>query len=63
MLEPNDPKLMTAEECRNELAGILARGMLRRIAVHPQSPSDRKHSNSSQTGLELCPETRLSVAQ
>lgn len=59
-----NPDHMTADERRDEIAGILAAGMLR--AVRHARRSESAHSNASaETGLsrlDLCANSPLSVA-
>jgi hypothetical protein len=65
MISTTDPESMTAEERRLEVASILARGLLRRVRMGrtAASPPGKIISKSSETGLEVSSETRLSVAQ
>lgn len=65
MISPSDPETMTADERRREVANILAAGLLRRVRHLKTSNSDPRQAFApgSQIGLDLHPETRLSVAQ
>ena len=65
MVTAVDPESMTSEERRLEVANILARGLLRCIllARAGDSHSQQKVSKKSQNGLDLYPESRLSVAR
>ncbi len=64
MISTTEPESMTAEERRQEIAGILARGLLRRVRMDGRaaSPAGKKTSKNPETGLEVSSETRLSVA-
>ena len=64
MISTTDPESMTAEERRLEVAGILARGLLRRVRTPKtaMSPAREKVSEGQETGLEVPDRTRLSVA-
>lgn len=64
MISAADPESMTAEERRHEVANLLARGLLRRVRLvgSAQPPPRKDTSNRLQIGLDLPPETRLSVA-
>ena len=64
MISTTDPESMTAEERRLEVAGILARGVLRRVrmAKTAMSPARKIVSEGPETGLDVPAETRLSVA-
>ncbi len=65
MNSTRDPESMTADERRLEVASILAAGLLRRIRHLEASNPDARpvFSPGSQSGLDLHPQTRLSVAQ
>ena len=65
MNSTRDPETMTADERRLEVASILAAGLLRRIRHLKASNPDTRQTfpPGSQIGLDLHPETRLSVAQ
>ena len=65
MILPRDPETMTAEERRLEVASILAAGLLRRVrrAETANSESRQICSPKARNGLDLCSESRLSVAQ
>jgi hypothetical protein len=67
MRPPDDPGLLTPELRRRELARLLAAG-LRRLrprpadpAFSPEHPAPENLPESRATGLEVLPETRLSV--
>ncbi len=64
MISTTDPETITAEERRLEVAGILARGLLRRVRMGKQatSPSRKTISTVSRNCLDVSAETRLSVA-
>lgn len=65
MISTCDPETMTEQERREEVASILAQGMLRymRAAKSTLSEADKTSSLGPQTGLDLPAKTRLSVAQ
>lgn len=65
MLTTRDPETMTADERRQEVASILAAGLLRRIRTSRTAPSDAAPESppGDQIGLDLPSETRLSVAE
>ncbi len=65
MISPRDPETMTERERRDEVASILATGLLRRVRSAKTIPSDAGKTSSSlpQFGLDLSSKTRLSVAQ
>jgi len=65
MISPSDPETMTADERRQEVASILAAGLLRRVRTLKTLASDAapEPPPKSQIGLDLPSETRLSVAQ
>ncbi|MCC7409670.1 MAG: hypothetical protein IT442_16515 [Phycisphaeraceae bacterium] len=61
-IDPTDPAHMTAEERVEELAAILAAGVLRlhrRAVVITSASPPGIVSDSSQFGLDPCAETRL----
>lgn len=64
MISTRDPETMTTEERQQEVASILARGLLRRIRpsklVEPEGRN--KSAEGSPAGLDLLAKTRLSVA-
>ncbi len=64
MISTTDPESMTAEERRLEVAGILARGVLRRIRMAKTAASGPHQtvSESPRKRLDVPVETRLSVA-
>jgi len=64
MISTTDPESMTAEQRRLEVAGILARGVLRRVRVAKVADSGPRQtvSEAPQNGLDVPAETRLSVA-
>ena len=65
MITTRDPDTMTADERRQEVASILAAGLLRRVRTSKAPPSDTAQESlpESQIRLELPSETRLSVDQ
>jgi hypothetical protein len=65
MITTRDPETMTADERRQEVASILAAGLLRRFRMSKRPASDDAPESppESQIGLDLPLETRLSVAQ
>lgn len=65
MNSTRDPESMTADERRAEVASILAAGLLRRVRHLKASNPDVRQTSSqgSGIGLDLPPQTRLSVAQ
>jgi hypothetical protein len=65
MITTRDPETMTADKRRQEVASILATGLLRRVRTSRTAASDAALESppESQIGLELPSETRLSVAQ
>ncbi len=64
MISTTDPETMTADECRLEVAGILASSLLRRVrmAKTAESTPRKTISKGSRNCLEVPSETRLSVA-
>ena len=64
MISTTDPAAMTAEQRQSEAASLLARGLLRYLRASPKGTLGGKTvRKTSETGLELSSETRLSVAQ
>ncbi len=65
MITTRDPETMTADERRQEVASILAAGLLRRLRTPAMAISDAapEPPPESQIGLDLPSKTRLSVAQ
>lgn len=65
MITTRDPETMTADERRQEVASVLATGLLRRVRTMKTAASDAALESSlkSQNRLDLPSETRLSVAQ
>jgi hypothetical protein len=65
MISTCEPETMTADERRTEVASILAAGLLRRVRHLKTSNPDARQTSSqgSGIGLDLPPETRLSVAE
>lgn len=65
MIATHDPETMTADEHRQEVASILAAGLLRRVRTSRTAASDAAPESSpkSQIDLDLSSKTRLSVAQ
>jgi hypothetical protein len=65
MISTRNPESMTADERCQEVAAILAGGLLRylRAAKPPESPPPETSSEARRKGLDVRPETRLSVAQ
>jgi hypothetical protein len=65
MISTRDPETMTERERRDEIASILAQGLLRHIraAKSTLSEADKTSSPEPRTGLDLPAQTRLSVAQ
>ena len=65
MISTRNPESMTADERRQEVAAILAGGLLRylRAARSAQSPPPETSSEARRNGLDVRSETRLSVAQ
>ena len=65
MISTRKPESMTADERRQEVATILARGLLRyvRAAKSAESPPPETSSDARRKGLAVRPERRLSVAQ
>jgi hypothetical protein len=59
------PDTMTADERRQEVATILARGLVRHIRLTRSLPADsaERAEKPAENGLDLSAETRLSVAQ
>lgn len=59
-----NPDTMTADECRDEVAGILARGLVRALeAKHAADIGDRENlDDDGETCLELPGDQGLSVA-
>ena len=64
MISTRDPESMTTEERQQEIASILARGLLRRVgpAKSADPESCQKPAEGSPDGLDLPAKTRLSVA-
>jgi len=60
-----DPETMTADERRDEVASILAAGLLRRVRQAESGRFDvgEISSPNSLNGLDLPSKTRLSVSQ
>lgn len=65
MITTRDPETMTADERRQEVASILAAGLLRRVRTlnTPASDAAPESPPKSQIDLDLPSKTRLSVAQ
>ena len=65
MISTRKPDSMTADERRQEVAAILADGLLRcvRAAKSAQSSPPETSSEDRRNSLDVRPETRLSVAQ
>lgn len=65
MITTRDPETMTADERRQEVASILAAGLLRRVRTSKNQASDAAPESppESQIDLDLSSKTRLSVAQ
>jgi len=65
MISIREPETMTADERCAEVASILAAGLVRRVRhLKASNPEARQTSSEgSGIGLDLPPETRLSVAQ
>lgn len=65
MITTRDPETMTADERRQEVASILAAGLLRHVRTRKMAISDAATESppESQIDLDLPSETRLSVAQ
>jgi hypothetical protein len=65
MISTRDPQTMTERERRDEVANILAAGLLRCVRATKSSHDDADETSSSepQYGLDLPSKTRLSVAQ
>ncbi|MBI1370232.1 MAG: hypothetical protein GC162_16475 [Planctomycetes bacterium] len=65
MISTRDPETMTEEERRDEVAGILAAGLLRHVRQAQSMPSEASKTSSPtpRIGLDLPSKTRLSVAQ
>lgn len=65
MITTRVPETMTADERRQEVASILATGLLRRVRTSrtPASDAAPELPPESRIGLDLSSETRLSVAQ
>lgn len=59
MLGTIGPEVMTAEQRRNEVAGILGRGMLRGVRLRRMGEENPRKKKEN---LDLSPESRLSVA-
>lgn len=64
MISTIDPETMTTNERRLEVVGILACGLLRRVRMSAKAElsTGKKVSETSQNGLAVPAETRLSVA-
>jgi hypothetical protein len=64
MISTTDPENMTAEARRLEVAGILARGVLRRVRLAKVADSGPRQTVSEvpENGLDVPVETRRSVA-
>lgn len=65
MISTCDPETMTEQERRDEVARILAAGLLRHIRAAKSMPSDAVETSSPapRIRLDLPSKTRLSVAQ
>lgn len=65
MISTQDPQTMTECERRDEVASILAAGLLRCVRATKSSPADADETSSPgpENGLDLPSKTRLSVAQ
>jgi len=65
MITTRDPETMTADERRQEVASILAAGLLRRVGTPKMAIPDASPESppESRIGLDLPSKTRLSVAQ
>lgn len=65
MISTTDPETMTAQERRQEVAGILAAGLLRhvRMARKLQSSPAKTVSKTTKSSLDVHAKARLSVAQ
>lgn len=65
MISNRDPETMTERERRDEVASILAAGLLRcvRSAMQPPADADKTSPSGPRNGLDLYSKTRLSVAQ
>jgi len=65
MISTRDPQTMTERERRDEVAAILAAGLLRCIRADKSPPADADETSSPRprNGLDLPSKTRLSVAQ
>ncbi len=65
MISTRDPETMTADERRQEVASILAVGLLRCVRTSKTAASDAAPElpPESRIGLDLPSKTRLSVAQ
>jgi hypothetical protein len=65
MISTRDPQTMTERERRDEVANILAAGLLRcvRTAKSQHDDTDETSSPGPRIGLDLPSKTRLSVAQ
>jgi len=65
MILTRDPETMTELERRDEVASILAAGLLRHIRAAKPMPSNggKTSSPTPRIGLDLPSKTRLSVAQ
>lgn len=65
MISTCHPETLTEQERRDEVARILAAGLLRHIRTAKSTPSDADKTSPSgqRNGLDLPSKTRLSVAQ
>lgn len=65
MISTHDPATMTESERRDEVASILAAGLLRRVRAAKLPPDEAAETISpgSRNGLDLPVKTRLSVAE
>jgi len=65
MISIRDPQTMSERERRQEVANILATGLLRcvRSSRSQHDDADETSSSGSQNGLDVPSKTRLSVAQ
>ncbi|QNN25091.1 hypothetical protein HED60_23375 [Planctomycetales bacterium ZRK34] len=65
MISTRDPQTMTERERRDEVATILAAGLLRCVRASRSQPDDSDETSSPgpRNGLDVPSKTRLSVAQ
>ena len=65
MISTRDPQTMTERERRDEVAGILAAGLLRCVRAGKLLADDADETSSPgpRNGLDVPSKTRLSVAQ